>query len=90
MFAFRKKEPTAQQKVDKLSSRTEAALSAFTDAVHTLCSIVDDANHTISVNELTIAHLENCNTELRQAVAKNTNIINNFNRLLNGDTETTN
>lgn len=86
MLCFRKK-PTAQQKVDKLSSRTDAALSVFFKAIQTLRDIVEDVNHTISVNTLTIGHLENCNEELRQVAAKNTNIINNFTRLIEGDTE---
>lgn len=86
MFRFRK-EPTAQQKVDDLSSRTETALSAFTKAIQTLRSIVEDVEHTISVNTLTIAHLESCNAVLDQVATKNTNIINNFTRLIEGDTE---
>lgn len=87
MFGFRKKEPTAKQRVDNLSAEAEAALSVFTGAIQTLREVVRDINVEIAANGLTIEHLTHCNEELRQVADKNVNVINNFTRLIEGDTE---
>lgn len=88
MAIFRKaKEPTAQQRVETLNLRAEAALSVFISTIQDLRDVVHDIGVTISANNLTIGHLENCNAELQQVADKNTNIINNFTRLIEGDTE---
>jgi hypothetical protein len=88
MAIFRKaKEPTAQQRVETLNLRAEAALSVFISTIQDLRDVVHDIGVTISANNLTISHLENCNAELQQVADKNTNIINNFTRLIEGDTE---
>ena len=73
-----------------LRGQADAAVSLFADALNAM----RHANHAtmtaIEENKATIGQLVSCNEELQQMADKNATIINNFNRLLNGDTETTN
>ena len=73
--------------LSKLQARSAAAIDLVTRTIERLKDTNAAISDEVANTQSAIEHLHEHETELRVLSAKNTNIINNFTRLIEGDTE---